>query len=100
MVRDKSQPSKRLRLLLRCEALEDRCLLAALWPVAPVAGDHQMLNGFGQAEPNQSWKFHAGIDILVNGQGDPGPGGARQIVRAARAGKVVRKLDGGDPTAT
>jgi hypothetical protein len=41
-----------------------------------------MLTGYGDAEPNQDWGMHGGIDIFVDGQGG-------QAVRAARSGTVV-----------
>ncbi len=65
------------------ERLEARELLDAdaIWPIKPIADDHQMLTGFGDGSPNSLASFHEGIDILVDGQGG-------QFVRAARAGRL------------
>lgn len=54
----------------------------AIWPIEPVANDHQLLQNFGDADPRNYWRFHNGIDILVTGFGG-------QTVRAARAGRLV-----------
>ncbi|MFL5341488.1 MAG: M23 family metallopeptidase [Gemmataceae bacterium] len=59
----------------------------AVWPIkydpnAPAGQDHKMLTGFGDASPNNAYKFHEGIDILASGQGG-------EDVVAARPGKVT-----------
>ena len=60
--------------------------LPIFWPLKN--GSHQMLNGYADGTPNNTYQFHEGIDVMDDGKGG-------QEVVAMRSGKVVLKDAGG-----